>query len=60
VAAHDLPAGQVLSRADIAIKSPSDGLPPYEIDKFIGRMLGRALVQDENLRYDAMAPNDGA
>jgi sialic acid synthase len=60
VAAHDLPAGQVLSRADIAIKSPSDGLPPYEIDKFIGRTLGRALVQDENLRYDAMAPNDGA
>jgi sialic acid synthase len=60
VAAHDLPAGHVLSRADIAIKSPNDGLPPYEIDKFIGRALACALAEDENLRFDAVAPNDGA
>jgi sialic acid synthase len=60
VAARDLPAGRVLSREDIAIKSPNDGLPPYEIDRFIGQTLGRALAQDENLAFDVIARGDGA
>ena len=33
VAARDLPAGHTLTEADIAIKSPGDGLPPYELDR---------------------------
>lgn len=56
VAAADLPAGHVLTAADIAIKSPNDGLPPYELDRVIGRTLGRALVADETLRFDDLLP----
>ena len=39
VAACDLPAGRTLTEADIAVKSPGGGLPPYEIDNLIGRTL---------------------
>lgn len=52
VAAADLPAGHVLTRADVAIKSPNDGLPPYELDRVIGCTLRRGLRADETLRLD--------
>ena len=39
VAARDLPSGHVLRREDLALKSPNDGLPPYELDNLIGRRL---------------------
>lgn len=52
VAARDLEAGAVLTRTDIAIKSPNDGLPPYEIEHLVGRTLKRSLAQDENLSFD--------
>ena len=40
VAARDLELGHVLTSADIAIKSPADGgLPPYELDRLVGRRL---------------------
>ena len=51
VAARDIPAGQTLSLEDIAIKSPSDGLPPYEIDNVVGTRLRRALQEDENISF---------
>ncbi|MEZ0394858.1 MAG: N-acetylneuraminate synthase family protein [Anaerolineales bacterium] len=49
VAARDLPAGHVLTEADIAIKSPGDGLPPYHYDTVLGKMLKRPLSEDENI-----------
>ncbi len=52
VAARDLPQGHVLSREDIAIKSPNDGLPPYVIDSLIGRATRRSLREDETLSFD--------
>ena len=51
VATRDLPQGHVLSRDDIAIKSPNDGLPPYEIDNLIGKATRRSLREDETLSY---------
>ncbi len=51
VATRDLSQGHVLSRDDIAIKSPNDGLPPYEIDNLIGRATRRSLREDETLSY---------
>jgi N-acetylneuraminate synthase/sialic acid synthase len=59
VAAHDLPAGHLLALEDIAIKSPNDGLPPYEIDRVIGRTIQRPLAEDENIRLEDLAPQDG-
>ena len=49
VAARDLPAGHVLTREDIAIKSPGDGLPPYELERLIGRVLPEPLAEDDSI-----------
>jgi hypothetical protein len=48
VATSDLPAGHVLAREDVALKSPNDGLPPYELENVIGKVLLRALQEDDN------------
>jgi len=52
VAAHDLTEGHQLKPEDVAIKSPGDGLPPYELDNVIGKVLRRALAEDENISFD--------
>jgi len=52
VAACNLPAGHVLAREDVAIKSPNDGLPPYELENVIGKMTLRALKEDENILFE--------
>ncbi len=54
VAARDLKAGQVLTREDIAIKSPSDGIPPYELDNVIGKTLAHDLAEDENFLFELL------
>ena len=55
VAARDLKAGQVLTPPDIAIKSPGDGLPPYELDNVLGSALAVALAEDEDIRLEDLA-----
>ena len=52
VAARDLPAGHKITRSDIALKSPGDGLPPFEIDKLIGAVTKRALCEDDDFALD--------
>lgn len=52
VAAHNLRAGHRLTEADIAIKSPDDGLPPYELDHVIGKVLKKHLSEDDNLTFE--------
>lgn len=52
VAAVDLPANHVIRREDIAIKSPGDGLRPYEIDRVIGKVTRRPLKEDENIAIE--------
>jgi N-acetylneuraminate synthase/sialic acid synthase len=52
VVARPLPAGHVLSIKDIAIKSPNDGLPPYELYHLVGKVTRRALVEEENISYN--------
>jgi sialic acid synthase len=54
VAARSLPAGHVLTGADVAIKSPGDGLAPTEFDNVIGRALVRAMAEDEDLTLDVL------
>jgi N-acetylneuraminate synthase/sialic acid synthase len=54
VAARNLPAGRNLTREDIAIKSPNDGLPPYEIENVLGKVTLRALDEDENISFDVL------
>jgi N-acetylneuraminate synthase/sialic acid synthase len=52
VAARALPAGHVLTDADLAYKSPGDGLAPYHNVSFIGQPLNRAVAKDEALTFE--------
>lgn len=52
VAARDLPAGTVLTEKTVALKSPGDGLPPFELEKVLGRATRRALAEDEDIRFE--------
>jgi N-acetylneuraminate synthase/sialic acid synthase len=54
VAARPLTAGQILARDDIAIRSPGDGLPPYELDKVLGKTLAQGLEVDDNISFDLL------
>ena len=54
VAARDLPAGHVLTLSDVSIKSPGDGLPPYELDNVIGKTLKISLLEDEDVHFDSL------
>ena len=54
VAARDLPAGYTIRREDIALKSPGDGLPPYEMDKVIGRVTRQELSEDDDITYEVL------
>jgi sialic acid synthase len=52
VAAHALAAGHVLTAGDVAVKSPNDGLPPYELPALIGRALRRDLAEDVAIQFE--------
>jgi sialic acid synthase len=54
VARRDLPAGHQLTAEDIAMKSPGDGVPPYEFDRFVGRTLRHPVLADENLTFELL------
>jgi sialic acid synthase len=54
VAARDLPAGHVLTAADIAIKSPADGLAPYYLEQVVGQVLVRDLREDDTIMLETL------
>lgn len=55
VVAHDLPAGHAIGRDDIVMKSPGGGIPPYELEKVIGRVTLRALYEDDFLSFEVLS-----
>jgi N-acetylneuraminate synthase/sialic acid synthase len=55
VAARDLQAGHRLTADDIALRSPGDGgLPPYELDSVVGRVLRHPLTEDTALTFELL------
>ncbi|HET6548846.1 MAG TPA: N-acetylneuraminate synthase family protein [Solirubrobacter sp.] len=54
VAARNLPAGHTLTEADVAMKSPGDGLPPYELDRILGRTLRHPVQEDTALTFELL------
>ncbi len=57
VAARELELGHVLTAEDIAIRSPADGgLPPYELDRLVGRTLRRPVAFEDFLTFDDVEP----
>src|SRR5215831_11292247 len=57
VAARELELGHVLAAEDLAIKSPADGgLPPYELDRLVGRRLRRRVGAEDFVTFDDVEP----
>jgi N-acetylneuraminate synthase/sialic acid synthase len=54
VAATDLPAGHTLRAEDVAMRSPGDGLPPYELDRLVGRTLRHPVPADATLTFELL------
>ena len=54
VAARDLPAGHTLRVEDVAAKSPGDGLPPYELERVVGRNLRHPIAADTALTFELL------
>ena len=54
VAARDLPAGHRLEPGDIALKSPGDGLPAYELDHVVGAVLREPVAADGTLTLELL------
>lgn len=52
VASHALTAGYRLTESDIAIKSPGDGLHPYQLENVIGKVLRNALSEDQDITFE--------
>jgi N-acetylneuraminate synthase/sialic acid synthase len=55
VAVRDLPAGHVLCDDDVAMKSPGDGMAPYELDRVIGCRLTHPMVADQALSFEVFS-----
>jgi sialic acid synthase len=58
VVARNLPSGHMLSAADIVMKSPGGGIPPYDLDKVIGRVTLKPLHQDDFLSFEVLRKPD--
>jgi len=59
VAARDLSAGHVVGPGDLVAKSPADGgLPPYELDRLLGRTLVRPLAAEQDVSLEDFEPAD--
>ena len=54
VAARHLAPGHVIGEADLAIKSPGDGLPPSELDRVVGSRLLAAVQPDEAITFEVL------
>jgi sialic acid synthase len=54
VAARQLPAGHVLAFDDLALKSPGDGLQPFELDRVIGQALMHPVKEDDEITFQIL------
>lgn len=50
--ARALAAGEVLGAADIDIKSPGGGTPPYALEEFVGKVLVLDVSKEQMVDYD--------
>jgi len=52
VAAKSLPQGHKLTVDDIAIKSPGDGMPPFELDNILGKTLVKGMEEEDDFQIE--------
>jgi N-acetylneuraminate synthase/sialic acid synthase len=58
VVARDLPSGHILEPGDIVMKSPGGGIPPYDLEKVLGRVTLRPLMEDDFLTFEVLSKPD--
>ena len=58
VVARDLPSGHILGPKDIVMKSPGGGIPPYDLNKVLGRVTLRPLMEDDFLTFEVLSKPD--
>ncbi len=51
VAAKQLPQGHKITKNDLTLKSPCEGILPYHIEKFYGKILKTPLKKDQPLDF---------
>ena len=54
VAARKIDAGEVLTEADIAYKSPGEGVAPFHLDFFIGKTLLHPVGPDDQFTFESI------
>ncbi len=52
VAARDLPAGTIITEADVVMKTPNDGLSPLHYDELVGRRVKSAMKADDSFMME--------
>ncbi len=60
VARADLPAGRVLTEADLDCRKPAGGVPAAEWDLVLGRALAAPIAAGEQLQWSHLAENPAA
>jgi hypothetical protein len=45
----------VLRAADVVMKSPAGGIPPYELHNVLGRVTLRPLFEDDFLSFEVLS-----
>jgi N-acetylneuraminate synthase len=56
-AARDIPQGNQIDATDLEVlrPCPPDGIPPYELERIIGRTSARAIGRGEHVRWTDLA-----
>lgn len=49
---RDIEKGSIITEKDIAIKTPGLGLPPYYLDKILGKMLKISLKEEDLIKLE--------
>ena len=55
VFSRDLPAGHVLTSADLTTRSPLDGISPVHWDEVLGAVLMRSVKHEEPLQWETLS-----
>lgn len=55
VFSRDLPAGHIITQADLTTRSPQDGISPMHWDEVIGAALLRSVKHEEPLQWECLA-----
>jgi sialic acid synthase len=58
VVARNLPSGHVIGPHDVVMKSPGGGIPPFDLDKVIGRTTLTPLYEDDFLSFEVLSKPD--